>query len=59
MKNKHILLLFVLLSFVILFNSCRVLRPTEMFQTDEEYPVTSFESSKKEYVIQPYDKIAL
>jgi polysaccharide export outer membrane protein len=30
-----------------------------MFQTDEEYPVTSFESSKKEYVIQPYDKIAL
>jgi len=30
-----------------------------MFQTEDEYPISNFEVSKKEYVIQPYDKIAV
>ncbi|MDD4215946.1 MAG: polysaccharide biosynthesis/export family protein [Bacteroidales bacterium] len=30
-----------------------------MFQIENEYPVSQFESSKKEYVVQAYDKIAL
>ncbi len=30
-----------------------------MFQVDDDYPVSNFESSKKEYVIQAYDKIAI
>jgi polysaccharide biosynthesis/export protein len=50
-----IFLVLVLLS----LGSCRSLRPSEMFQTDETYPVASFEPSKTEYIIKPYDKISL
>jgi len=30
-----------------------------MFQTEDDHPVATFESSKNEYVIKPYDKISL
>lgn len=55
-KLSGILGIIVILLF---FNSCKTLRPSEMFQTDNEYPVNSFEASKLEYVIKPYDKISL
>lgn len=58
MKNKY----FIIISLLIVttsFNSCRLLRPSEMFETDDEYPVSNFEASEKEYVIQPYDKLAV
>ncbi len=48
-----------LITLLITANSCRTLRPTEMFQTDETTPISAFESSKHEYVIKPYDKISL
>lgn len=41
------------------FGSCRTLQPSDMFKTDETYPVASFEPSKTEYIIKPYDKISL
>lgn len=40
-------------------NSCKLLRPSEMFITDDQYPISSFEPSKQEYEIQPFDVIAL
>ncbi len=58
MKTK----IFLLLSIITVFltaNSCQTLRPSEMFQTDENHTVTAFEPSKLEYIIQPYDKISL
>ncbi|MDD2635445.1 MAG: polysaccharide biosynthesis/export family protein [Bacteroidales bacterium] len=30
-----------------------------MFQIENQYPVSKFEASEKEYVIQPYDKISI
>lgn len=58
MKNKlHIILIISIAA--ILSNSCKVLRPSEMFQTDENYPVSKFEPSKNEYVIQAFDRISL
>jgi polysaccharide biosynthesis/export protein len=50
-------LLFVLM--VILSNSCKVLNPTEMLIEGQEYPISGFEPSKKEYVIQLYDEIQI
>lgn len=58
MKNKIIFIIFFAILIVSL-NSCRSLRPSEMFQTDDEYPESTFEASKTEYVIKPYDKISL
>lgn len=57
MKIKYIILVLTIISFFL--NSCSILRPSEMFQIEDEYPVSQFEASEKEYVIQPYDKIAL
>ncbi|MEJ5266468.1 MAG: polysaccharide biosynthesis/export family protein [Bacteroidales bacterium] len=57
MKKKFLLFYLVILVFIA--NSCKVLRPSEMFQTDENYPVSDFEPSKNEYIIHPYDRIAL
>lgn len=51
--------IFGLFIFSFFLSSCSILRPSEMFQVDEEYPVSSFEVSKKEYVIQPYDKVSV
>jgi len=57
MKNKYIVIIIILLV-TVTFNSCKTLRPSEMFEVDDAYPVSSFEASKKEYVIKPYDKIS-
>ncbi len=48
-------LVFTLLS----VNSCRTLRPSDMFYTEKNFPISDFEPSKNEYIIKPYDKIAL
>lgn len=40
-------------------SSCKTLRPHEMFQTKKDYPIAEFESSRIEYIIQPYDKISI
>lgn len=57
-KLKIGVILYILLS-IIVFNSCKTLRPSEMFLTDEDFPVSNFEASKKEYVIQAFDNINL
>lgn len=59
--NKYIKLTYlsVLLLILLSLPSCGVLRPSEMFITDENYPVSQFEASKKEYNIKPFDKLAL
>ena len=54
--TKFILVFFVLVSF---FSSCKVLTPTEMLQTPENYPKSNFEPSRIEYILQPYDRIAI
>lgn len=56
MKVYFFFLVLIVLCF---FTSCRSLRPSEMLKTDEDYPISTFESSKYEYVLKPYDKIAL
>jgi len=58
MKIRIILFLSIIIAFLTL-NSCQTLRPSEMFQTDETYPVSGFEPSRQEYIIKPYDKISL
>lgn len=57
MKKTFILIIIILI--VLFNNSCKVLRPSEMFQTDNTYPVSSFEPSKNEYVIQAFDRISI
>jgi polysaccharide biosynthesis/export protein len=60
MKKKLIFpILFLALVLLVFTNSCKILRPTEMFIVDDDYPISNFEPSKKEYVIQPYDKISI
>lgn len=44
---------------VMVANSCRALRPSDMLKTDATYSVTNFEASKNEYVIKPYDMVSL
>ena len=58
MRNKVQIFIYIII-IVVSFSSCRALRPSEMFQTEKDYPVSSFEVSKKEYVIKAYDKISL
>ncbi len=60
MRNK--LNIFILISTILALlslSSCRTLRPSEMFMTDEDYPIAEFEPSEKEYEIKPFDKLAL
>lgn len=49
----------IIILILLTVNSCRTLRPSEMFQTEEGHAVSSFEPSKNEYIIKPYDKISL
>jgi polysaccharide biosynthesis/export protein len=51
-----ILLVFILL---ISLNSCKVLRPSEMFIVDKEHPIAEFQASEKEYRIKPFDKLSV
>ena len=57
-KNKKGILLLI---FIILissgFNSCKILRPSDMFNVEEDYPLSDFKPSKKEYEIKPFDKL--
>ena len=50
-------LIFILIS--ILFASCRIVDPSEMFQTGKDFKFSEFQASKKEYIIQPFDKLNL
>ena len=50
-------LTFILIS--ILFASCKVIDPSEMFQTEKNFKYSKFQASEKEYIIQPFDKLNL
>lgn len=50
-------LTFILIT--ILFASCRVIDPSEMFQTGKDFKYSKFQASEKEYIIQPFDKLNL
>ncbi|MFP4662825.1 MAG: polysaccharide biosynthesis/export family protein [Bacteroidales bacterium] len=57
--KKKIIILFSFVLIIMGFESCQVLRPSEMFQIGDDYPLAEFESSQKEYKIKPFDKLAL
>lgn len=40
-------------------NSCRILRPTEMLQVEDDYPLSEFKPSEKEYKIKAFDKLRI
>lgn len=42
-----------------MLNSCKVLRPSEMFKENKEYPISEFKPSEKEYKIKPFDLLAV
>ncbi len=56
---KQYVFFFVLASFIISTYSCRTLRPSEMFQVSDDYPLAEFKPSEKEYRIKPFDKLAI
>jgi polysaccharide biosynthesis/export protein len=56
-RKIHYLLIGVLL--LLSLNSCRILRPSEMFMIDSDYPLSEFKPSEKEYLIKPFDKLAI
>ncbi len=61
MKKHNKLIIFISL-FVLLLgtNSCRILRPSEMFITKEEdFPTSEFKVGEKEYKIKPFDKLSM
>ncbi|MBI9066319.1 MAG: polysaccharide biosynthesis/export family protein [Salinivirgaceae bacterium] len=39
--------------------SCKVMNPSTMFQTDNDFQYTNFEQEKSEYIIRPFDKLNL
>src|SRR6056297_2890651 len=52
----------ILLSFILIISglqSCKTLRPSEMFRIEDDYPLSEFEPQEKEYKIKPFDKIAI
>lgn len=58
MRSKTILIISLIL-ITILLNSCKILRPSEMFKENKEYPVSEFKPSEKEYRIKPFDVLAV
>ena len=44
---------------IVLLSSCKVMQPNKMFQVPDDYQYSEFKSSKKEYIIQPFDKLSL
>lgn len=53
--KKVFLYILVLVS----FNSCKLLRPTEMLTVEADYKYAEFKAPQKEYKIAPYDKLNL
>lgn len=53
---KQILLLFCCLS-IFALSSCKILRPTVMFQTDKDFEYTTFAESPRITVLQPFDQL--
>lgn len=58
-SRNYIYLLIVLATISLSLSSCRSLRPSEMFIIDDDYPLSEFEPSEKEYEIKPFDKLAI
>ncbi len=58
MRSKTILIISLIL-ITILLNSCKILRPSEMFKENKEYPVSEFKPSEKEYRIKPFDVLSI
>ncbi len=54
--KRLIFLFFILLLF---FSSCRVFNPSEMFRTGKDFQFEEFQSTVKEYVIRPFDKVKM
>ena len=61
--NKILINIIFVLSLCFLLSSCNIInktmKPSEMFITDKDYPVSEFEPSKKEYIIAPFDRIRI
>jgi polysaccharide biosynthesis/export protein len=56
--NKYAFLFFLAIMLIVA-QSCRTLRPSEMFQIQNDYPIADFQPSEKEYKIKPFDKLAI
>lgn len=52
-------LIFFLFVALVFMSSCRVFNPSEMFKTPRNFSYDEFQSTVKEYVIRPYDKIKM
>ncbi|MDD2198218.1 MAG: polysaccharide biosynthesis/export family protein [Bacteroidales bacterium] len=59
MKLFKSFMIFLVLVLLIGLNSCKILRPSEMFIVDEEHPIAEFKPSEKEYKIKPFDKLSV
>jgi polysaccharide export outer membrane protein len=55
MSNKS--LFYILVVLVVGLTSCRVLNPSQMFQTPDGFRYGNDTSEVKEYIIQPFDKL--
>lgn len=59
LKALVILTKLFIIGLLMISSSCKLIRPTEMLMEGPDYPISQFEPSKIEYVIQPYDIISL
>ena len=50
---------FIIILGLILLSSCRVFNPSEMFKTPKQFSYEEFQSTIKEYVIRPFDKMKM
>lgn len=56
-KKKAIIILGLI--FTVSLNSCKVLNPSLMFETDKDFEYNDFSQELDEYVIRPFDKLDL
>ncbi len=50
----------IIISISVLFlASCKIMQPNKMFEVPNKYQYSEFKPSKKEYIIQPFDKLNL
>ncbi len=52
-------LFFTSLGLLFFLSSCRVFNPSEMFKTPKNFPYEEFQSTIKEYMIRPFDKVKM
>lgn len=57
--RSQILLIVVIASGILLFSSCKILQPNNMFRVPSDFKYSEFQSQEKEYTIKPFDKLGV